>query len=276
MNSNPKVSIITPSFNQAQFIEETILSVLNQEYPNIEYIIIDGGSTDNTLEIIKNYQDQVDYWVSEPDNGQTDAIIKGFEKANGKYVTWLCSDDILEPSAVKIQVEFMEHYSNCGLVYGDRTRIDDKGNIIGFTRYPEFRKYLLKWGYSLPQETVLIRQETFKKTSGLDPKYQMAMDYDLWCKLAQITDFCHIPRFLGRFRSYNNNKSAAFSKQLKENEFSGNLFNELIQVHYEHFDRQFPYFLYNKLGFIRSFLAKIDKHSKINKEKLSLLDRIAK
>jgi glycosyltransferase involved in cell wall biosynthesis len=98
----PLVSIITPSYNQGAFLEETIQSVLKQDYLNIEYIIIDGGSTDNSLEIIHKYKDQLAYWVSEKDGGQTHAIMKGFNKAQGKYITWLCSDDVMEPSMISL------------------------------------------------------------------------------------------------------------------------------------------------------------------------------
>ena len=105
----PKISIITPSYNQGIFIEETILSVLDQNYPNLEYIIMDGGSTDNTVDIIKKYEDRITYWISEKDNGQSDAINKGFHKSTGDILHWLNSDDVLVPRALNMLVEYLSN-----------------------------------------------------------------------------------------------------------------------------------------------------------------------
>ena len=260
LNSNlPLVSIITPSFNQGRFIEETILSVLRQDYKNIEYIIIDGGSNDNTLDILKKNNDNISYWISEKDKGQSEAIIKGLNVSKGKYITWLCSDDILEPSAVSKQVEFLESNKKIGMVYGDRTRIDAIGNIIGFSKQPKFRKFLLKIGYAIPQETVLIRRSVYNNTDGLNENLNMAMDFDLWCKISKVSKIGHIPSFLGRFRSHKMNKSTIFSHELKSSSFKKGFPNEFLDVYKKHFNHRLIKQLYFKQKLIGRMFYLIDK-----------------
>ncbi|MFW5879652.1 MAG: glycosyltransferase family 2 protein [bacterium] len=219
MKKIPLVSIITPSYNQGQFLEETILSVLKQDYPNIEYIIVDGGSDDNSTDIIRKYEQYLAWWVSETDNGQSHAIIKGFNKAKGDYISWLCSDDILEPSAISISVAFLEKYNLAGVSFGNRTRIDEKGNIVGFSKKGSFKKTFLKFGMTLPQETCLIRRSVYEQTDGIDKDLEMAMDFDLWCKLIQVAPFIHIPAFLGRFRTHATNKSSLYSAEMADSGF---------------------------------------------------------
>ena len=119
MVEKPLVSIVTPSYNQASYLEAAMLSVLEQSYPYIEYLVIDGGSTDDSVELIKQHAGKLAYWVSEPDRGQTDAINKGFARANGKYLAWLNADDLLNPTAVGEAVDFLENHPEVGMVYGD-------------------------------------------------------------------------------------------------------------------------------------------------------------
>src|SRR5512138_1788368 len=127
----PLVSIITPSFNQAAFLETTIRSVLDQDYPSLEYFIVDGGSKDGSLEIIQRYAHRLAGWVSEPDRGQTDAINKGFGMAHGEILAWLNSDDVYQPGAVAEAATFLQQNPEVGLVYGDATYIDENGRTIG-------------------------------------------------------------------------------------------------------------------------------------------------
>jgi len=234
----PLVSIVTPSYNQGQFLEETILSVLRQDYPNIEYIIIDGGSTDGSVDIIRKYQDKLAYWVSEKDRGQSHAINKGFAKARGSVMNWLCSDDILEPSMVSISMHYILKHPNVGLIYGDRVRIDAKGNIYSMQRYPAFKPYFLRWGFSIPQETVLFRREVFEAVGGLDESLKMVMDFDLWCKISKVSSVLHIPAFLGRFRAHTSNKSSVFTKQMQQTGFAEGNPAEYAKVYMKHFGRK--------------------------------------
>src|SRR5512146_173069 len=127
----PKVSIITPSYNQGRFLETTIQSVLAQDYPNLEYIIVDGGSKDESVEIIKKYQQHLTWWVSEKDKGHADALNKGFARATGEILAWLNSDDIYEPGAVSEAVAFLKEHPAVGMVYGDANLINDAGRYIG-------------------------------------------------------------------------------------------------------------------------------------------------
>ena len=147
MDENPLVSIVTPSFNQGRFLEATIQSVLNQDYVNVEYIVVDGGSTDNCVDILKKYSDQLAHWMSEPDAGQTDAINKGFSLATGEIFAWLNSDDIYRPGAISEAVAYLQDHPNEGMIYGDADFIDENGNWLG--KFPsaktDYRK--LRRGY---------------------------------------------------------------------------------------------------------------------------------
>lgn len=258
----PLVSIITPSLNQGKFFEQTIQSVINQDYPNIEYIIIDGGSTDNSLEIIHKYKNHLAYWVSEKDEGQTHAIIKGFNKAHGKYITWLCSDDLIEPSMISISVTFLENHPEWAMTYGDRIRYDAKSNMIGYHRYCEFRPWLLKWGFAIPQETILIRRQAYDRSGGLDKSLRMAMDFDLFCKVYKIGKIKHLPAFFGRFRSHTSNKSTHFSNEVLQKGFKEGYPLELTTVYQRHFKKSFPVGKWRRVSLLNDILNLFDRRKK--------------
>ena len=208
MNNQPLVSIITPSFNQAAFLEETILSVLNQDYPSIEYIIIDGGSTDGSLEIIRKYEQKLAYWTSEPDHGQTDAINKGFAKAKGEILAWLNSDDTYLPNAVSDAVAFLSTNPDVGMVYGDANLIDEQSQIIGkFPARQTDYKHLLRGYVHIPQQSAFFWAYLLRQVGPLDPTFYFAMDYDLWVRLAKVSKIQYVPQTWANFRLHGSGKS---------------------------------------------------------------------
>ena len=204
----PLVSIITPSYNQANFLEETIRSVLDQGYPNLEYIIVDGGSTDGSLEIIQKYADRLAWWVSEPDQGQTDAINKGFSQAKGEILAWLNSDDTYLPAAVAEAVGYLQAHPEIGTVYGDANLIDDEGNVIGkFPAKQTDNRRLMRGYVHVPQQATFFRAELWRKVGPLDPTFFFAMDYDLWVRLSQHAPLKYYSRLWANFRLHGGAKS---------------------------------------------------------------------
>ncbi len=204
----PLVSIITPSFNQASFLEETIQSVLAQEYSNIEYIIVDGGSTDGSLEIIQRYADRLAGWVSEPDRGQTDAINKGFALAKGEFLAWLNSDDFYLPQAVSEASKYLQTHPEAGMVYGDANLVDETGQVIGKFPAQQTDYKRLRQGYvHIPQQASFFRSSLWRQVGPLDPSFFFAMDYDLWVRLARIAPLHYYPRLWANFRLHGTGKS---------------------------------------------------------------------
>jgi glycosyltransferase involved in cell wall biosynthesis len=204
----PLVSIVTPSFNQARFLETTILSVLNQDYPHLEYMIVDGGSTDGSREIIQRYADRLAWWVSESDQGQTDAINKGFSRAQGEILAWLNSDDTYQPQAIAEAVAFLHAHPEVGMVYGDANLIDEAGQVIG--KFPacqtDYRR--LRQGHvHIPQQAAFFRASLWRQVGPLDPTFYFAMDYDLWVRLARLAPLHYVPRLWANFRLHDSGKS---------------------------------------------------------------------
>jgi glycosyltransferase involved in cell wall biosynthesis len=222
--NSPLVSIVTPSFNQAHYLEATIQSVLAQTYPNIEYIIVDGGSADGSREIIERYAHRLAWWVSERDQGQTDAINKGFARAQGQILAWINSDDTYLPQAVAEAAAFLQANPSVGLVYGDANLIDEAGGVLGPfpARQTDYRR--LRQGYvHIPQQSAFFRADLWRQVGPLDPSFYFAMDYDLWVRLAKAAPIRYHPRLWANFRLHSGGKSVAEDDRC---------WPEMLRVHY--------------------------------------------
>jgi glycosyltransferase involved in cell wall biosynthesis len=221
---NPLVSIITPSFNQARFLEETMLSVLNQDYPNLEYLVVDGGSQDGSLEIIQKYAHRLTWWVSEKDRGQTDAINKGFGRAKGEILAWLNSDDTYQPGAIAQAVAYLQAHPEAGMVYGDANLIDQQGKLIGKfpARQTDYKR--LRQGFvHIPQQAAFFRSSLWRQVGPLDPSFYFAMDYDLWVRLARLAPLHYQPKCWANFRLHDSGKSVVSDDRC---------WPEMLRVHY--------------------------------------------
>jgi len=180
LSPRPLVSIVTPSYNQARFLEETIQSVLAQDYTPIEYLIVDGGSQDGSLEIIQRYAHRLAWWISEADQGQTEAINKGFAHANGEVFAWLNSDDTYLPNAVSEAVQYPQAHPEVGMVYGDANLINETGEVIGKFQARQTNYRRLRRGYvHIPQQAAFFRASLTQQVGPLDPTFFFAMDNDL-------------------------------------------------------------------------------------------------
>ncbi len=184
MNNKPLISIITPSFNQSDYLEMSMLSVLNQDYPNLEYIVVDGNSTDGSQEIIKKYANRLAWWVSESDKGQAHAFNKGLEHASGKYIGWLNSDDLYLEGAVSEAIELLESNPEVAFVFGDVQAIDQLGKITNIMRYGDWNLNDLMQFKIIGQPAVFMKKELLVTAGGLDPTYHFLLDHHLWLKLA--------------------------------------------------------------------------------------------
>ena len=225
MPNKPLVSIITPSFNQAGFLRWTIESVLAQDYPNLEYIIIDGGSTDGSQTVIREYEGRLAHWESIPDQGQTDAINKGFAKTSGKYLAWLNSDDVYQQGAVSEAVKYLEDHPEVGMVYGDCSFIDAQDRAIGHFPAAQTDYDRLRRGFvHIPQQSSFFRADLWKKAGPLDPSFYFAMDYDLWVRLSKEAPLVYLPGHLwASFRLHGEAKTIAADARC---------WPEMLRVHY--------------------------------------------
>jgi len=218
------ISIVTPSYNQAGYLEETIRSVLSQDYPHLEYIIVDGGSTDGTREIIKKYEDKLSWWVSEKDQGQTDAINKGFARAKGDILAWINSDDTYEPSAISAAVKYLQEHPTVGMVYGDCNFINTAGAVIGRFNAAQTNYHLLRQGYvHIPQQTMFFRADLWKHVGPLDPSFYFAMDYDLWTRISALSEIKYVRQTWANFRLHTSGKTMMADDRC---------WPEMIRVHY--------------------------------------------
>ena len=203
----PCVSIVTPSYNQGQFIEETIRSVLLQGYPNLEYVIIDGGSTDNTVDVIKKYERFLSFWVSERDGGQAQAINKGWKRARGEIFAWLNSDDLYLPGSIAKAVSYLTKNQQVGLVYGEGYHIAENGRII--ERYPTepFDAKRLGDTCYICQPTAFVRRSVVEDTGSLNESLRFCLDYDFWIRISKRHHIGYLSEYLAKSRLHDQCKT---------------------------------------------------------------------
>jgi len=212
MVSMPLVSIITPSYNQAQFLEQTIQSVLNQDYPRIEYIICDGGSTDGSVDIIRRYEEKLSYWVSEKDDGQSHAINKGLQRASGDFIGWINSDDYFLPNCVSSIVSAFAQNPHAGMIYGNIEVINETGQKVSDVPFKP-------WSFAdqLTQNMIIMQPGSFWKRSVMNSigwlrtDLHYAMDFEYWIRIGRKCDIVGLNQILARFRVSNVNKGSTQS-----------------------------------------------------------------
>jgi glycosyltransferase involved in cell wall biosynthesis len=221
----PLVSVITPCLNMGRFLEETIQSVLAQDYPRVEYIVMDGGSSDSTLEILEKYRDRLRY-ESGPDRGAADAINKGFALSKGSIIAWLNADDTYLPGAVSAAVRAFADAPNAGVIYGDGFWVDAAGkNIAPYPTRP-FDPELLREECFICQPAAFVRRDVFERAGGMRPGLQVAFDYELWMRIVKLHSLVKIDQCLATSRMHSGSKTLGQRKRL---------YLEAFQIMSEHF-----------------------------------------
>jgi glycosyltransferase involved in cell wall biosynthesis len=212
----PKISIITPSYNQGQFIEYNIMSVINQKYPNFEHIIIDNCSTDNTIETLKRYPHLK--WVSEPDEGQSDALNKGLKMATGEIIGWLNTDEFYLSSSFHVIVDHLRNNKNSEIVYGDYLWVDVKGNLIQHRKEINFDSFIFEYlrVCYIPSTSTFFKKIIIEEGNYFDVNYHYAMDFEYFLRLYKKNyHFSHIKKFISAFRLHDSRKSIVQAKKQK-------------------------------------------------------------
>ena len=207
----PSLSVVTPSYQQAAFLERTLLSVLGQCGPGCEYLVMDGGSTDGSVEIIRKHEARLACWRSEPDGGPAEAINKGFARSTGEIMAWLNSDDLWFPGTVRRVLEYFARHPEVDVVYGHRILIDAADHRVGHWTLPPHDGEMMLWADYIPQETMFWRRSIWEKSGGaLDESFKFAFDWDLLLRFQRAGGRFHrMPRFLGGFRIHADQKSHA-------------------------------------------------------------------
>ena len=207
----PKISVIVPSFNQVQYIESTLSSIVSQNYPSLELIIIDGGSTDGSVDIIQKFGRDISYWVSEPDGGQTQALIKGFKASTGEIQCWTNSDDLMAPGCLREVAEFFVSHPKIDAVFGNTTWIDKDGRVLREQREIPFNRFIWLYTYNyIPGMSMFWRREIYDKVGGLDPEFSLSMDADLWIRISEVGRIGNVRRTWSAMRYYKDQKNIRF------------------------------------------------------------------
>ncbi|GER79044.1 MAG: glycosyltransferase family 2 protein [Anaerolineales bacterium] len=219
------VSIVIPSFNQVSYLETTLLSVLGQDYPRVETIVMDGGSTDGSVDVIRSYEKRLAYWVSEKDAGQADAINKGMARARGEIVAWLNSDDYYLPGAVRAALRAFERNPDALLVYGNMLAVDERGQTINSFRFKQLTFEDLLSFQIIGQPAVFMRRAAFERAGGLDLSYHFLLDHHLWIRIAAQGRILHVPQTWAAARYHAEAKNRA-----RASEFGSEAFRILNEV----------------------------------------------
>lgn len=219
------VSIVVPSYNQVSFLETTLLSVLGQDYPRVETIVMDGGSTDGSADVIRSYEKRLAYWVSEKDAGQADAINKGMARARGEIVAWLNSDDYYLPGAVRAALRAFERNPDALLVYGNMLAVDERGQTINSFRFKQLTLEDLLSFQIIGQPAVFMRRAAFERAGGLDLSYHFLLDHHLWIRIAAQGRILHVSQTWAAARYHAEAKNRA-----RASEFGSEAFRILNEV----------------------------------------------
>ncbi len=205
----PTISIVTPSYQHGPFLEWTLRSVILQDYPKLEYVVMDGGSTDQTSGILARYRPQLAHVESAPDRGQADAIVRGFAHTSGEIMAYLNSDDVLAPGALPFVAQFFAENLDVDVIYSHRVFMNQDGIVEAYWILPPHSNELMKrWDY-IPQETCFWRRSAYEAVGGIDSSFQFAMDYDLFVRFMERRGLHRVNRFLGAFRRHTAGKTSA-------------------------------------------------------------------
>ncbi|MCX7609666.1 MAG: glycosyltransferase [Anaerolineales bacterium] len=219
MTDFPLVTIVTPSYNQGRFLEATIRSVLEQDYPHIEYLVVDGASTDNSVEIIRRYADRLAWWVSEKDSGQAEAINKGLRRARGEIVAWLNSDDVYLPGAVSSAVAAFRTHPKAGVIYGDALSIDADGTPFNLMRARQYSLADLLSFEIICQPAAFMRRSVLEQAGYLDQSYHLLLDHLLWIHMARLAPLVYVPQTWAAARYHeaakNRTRGPAYGQEAK-------------------------------------------------------------